>query len=214
MSATAPLADGTRTYSITSVDAAGNTRVQTGYPVTVDNVVPTALNLETANTAGGTQGRAEAGDPVTFTYSERIDPQSILTGWTGAPADVVVRLIDGGCVLVVLSTLCAADSLAVYDVTNSNALPLGTVDLGASDYHGTTLGILAPLTFGAIGTPSEMQQSGAAVVVTLGTASTAGGLAEAAGTTVWTPSATAYGAAGNNAATTAVTETGTADKEF
>lgn len=214
LTATTPLANGTRPYSISSVDVAGNTRTQTGYTVMVDNVEPTAVDIQTANNPAGVHGRADAGDTVRFTHSDRIDPESILAGWSGVPVNVVVRLIDGGCALVVLATVCAADTLAVYDATNTNQLPLGTVNLGEGDYYGTALGTAPPLTFGASGTASKMEQSGASVTITLGTPSATPGEAAAPGAMVWTPSASAYDAAGNHALTTPATEVGLADREF
>jgi hypothetical protein len=212
--ATTPLAEGPRPYSLTSVDAAGNGRTQSGFVVTVDNTVPTAVDIQTTNGAVGTQGSAEAGDTVTFIYSERVDPESILAGWGGAPVDVVVRIVDGGCLLVILSTTCASDSLVVYDAANATQLALGSVSLGRGDYHGTALGTAAPLAFGASGTKSNMVQSEAGVGVTLGTPSAAAGLAGAAGTMVWTPSTAAYDAAGNPVSASSATEGGPSDREF
>jgi hypothetical protein len=212
--ATSPLAAGARDYSVSSTDGAGNSRVETGFAVTVDNTAPVATDVQTTNKAGGTQGRAELGDAVAFTFSERIDPTSILAGWTGSSTNVVVRLVDGGCILNLLVTICNDDSLVVYDAANSSHLPLGSVNLKRGDHHGTVLGTSSPLTFGATGMPSTMLQSGSLVTVTLGTgsgtASTAGGTAAM----VWSPSTTAFDAAGNGASGTAVTETGAADRDF
>ena len=211
--AATPLAAGSYGYAITSVDAAGNARTQAGYTVSVDNTAPAAANVQTTNV--GTAGRAEAGDTVVFTFSEQVDPQSVLAGWTGTPTNVVVRLVDGGCVLNVLVTVCSNDSLAVYDAANATAVALGTVDLGRNDYHGGgLLGTATPVTFGASGTRSSMAQSVSAITVTLGTASASADTAAGTGTMVWSPAGTAYDRAGNLASTAAVTEGGAADKEF
>ncbi len=51
--------------------------------VTLDNTVPTASDIQTANN-GSIVGRAETGDTITYTFSEAMDPSSILSGWTGA----------------------------------------------------------------------------------------------------------------------------------
>ena len=56
--------------------------------------------------------------------------------------------------------------------------------------------------------------SGNTITITLGTQSAAATTAAATGTMSWTPSASATDPAGNATATTAVTESGTADKEF
>ena len=215
LTASTPLANGARAYSMASVDVAGNSRSQTGYSATVDNTAPSASDIQTTNVTGGVNGRAEAGDTVRFTYSEQVDPASILTGWSGSSTNVVLRLIDGGCTLSLLVTVCEDDRVEVYDAANADQLPLGTVDLNQSDYHGGgLLGTQAPLTFGASGTPSTMVQSGATITVTLGTASGAADTATSSGSMVWSPSTAAYDGAGNAALSSVVSELGTSDKEF
>lgn len=219
---TALAAPGT-TYSILStVDVAGNTQPQSNHSVLLDNIAPTAAGIQTAN-GGGTAGRAEAGDTITFTYSERIDPESMLTGWTGTAGtgQVVVRLRDGGCLKVLLSLDCNADSLVIYNGGNTTQLPLGTVNLAASDYNGPCGGLfsctLSDLYYGATGTPSTMVQTGNNIVITLGTLSAPGdGNANTGSTTTmqWSPSTVAYDAAGNNASGSNFNETGTSDREF
>ena len=208
------LAEGARQYAIRPTDAAGNTRTQEGFSVNIDNAAPGAVDVQTGNRVGGVEGRAEAGDTITFTYSERIDPASVLGGWTGSSTNVVVQIIDGGCALVGSATVCARDTLEVYHPTNIATVPLGTVRLPGGDYHGTALGVAAPLTFGATGTPSTMVQSAATITITLGTASATAGTAAQTGNMVWEPSSLVFDAAGNLALSTFVTEPGTSDKEF
>ena len=205
--------DGTRLYSITSIDLAGNTRTQSNLSVGVDNTAPFASDIQTAN-GGGTAGRAEAGDTITFTFSEQIDPQSVLAGWTGTSTNVVVRLIDGGCTLNLLVKVCSNDSFDVRNASNSATLPLGSVNLNNSDYHGGGLiGTSSPLTFGATGTPSTMVQSGSVITITLGTGS---GTADTGGTTTmtWSPSTVPFDAAGNNMSSASRNEQGASDREF
>ncbi|MDQ4096691.1 MAG: hypothetical protein M3144_02320 [Actinomycetota bacterium] len=214
LTAATPLAAGNRTYSTTSRDAAGNLRTQMGHSVTVDNTPPVAAAIQTANMAGGVSGRAESGDTVTFTYSEPIDPYSILAGWNGLATNVVVRLIDGGCTLSLLSLLCNDDSVRIYNAVNASQLPLGSVNLNRGDYHGTTLGTASALSFGAGGTPSTMVASGSAITVILGTASGSADTAAGAGAMVWAPSTSAYDGAGNTVASMTITEAGTSDKDF
>jgi len=209
--ATTPLSAGSKGYSITSLDVAGNTRTQTGYTVVVDNTVPTASGIQTTNVSGGTVGRAQLGDTIVFTYSEQIDPESILAGWTGSSTNVVVRLTDGGCTII----LCSDDSVTVRNAVNTAQLPLGSVNLNRHDYHGGgLLGAQPALTFGVTGTASTMTQSGATVTVVLGTASATADTAGGTATMAWSPSNLAYDAAGNVAAATSVDESGTADKDF
>jgi hypothetical protein len=198
ITANSTLAAGTYTYSITSTDAAGNSGTQTGFSVTVDNTAPAGSDVQTANKAGGTAGKAEIADTVTFTFSETMDTESILAGWTGPSTNVVVRLNNVG----------GSDTLEVWNAANTSQLPLGTISLGRTDY------VTANRTFGASGTASTMVQSGTTIMITLGTASGATGTAAGNGTMTWPPSATATDRAGNACSTASVTESGAADKEF
>ena len=45
---------------------------------------PTALSIAAANKTGGTAGKIENGDTLTFTYSEPITAASVWSGWNGA----------------------------------------------------------------------------------------------------------------------------------
>jgi len=198
LTAANPLAAGPYTYSIATTDGAGNPGSQAGLGVTVDNTATTAADVQTGN-GGAAVGRAEAGDTITYTFSEPIDPESILTGWTGAATDVVVRINDGA---------TATDKLVIYNSANSTQLRLGSVDLAQTGY------VAASRTFGATGTKSRMVRSGNAVTVTLGTASGAVTDAPSTSAMLWTPSASAYDRAGNAMSTATRTETGAADKEF
>jgi hypothetical protein len=197
LTANAVLTAGTYSYSLTSKDLANNSRTQSGSTVIVDNTAPTATDVQTTNKTGNTLGRPEIGDSITFTFSEPIDPISILANWTGTATGVVVRITNG-----------TNDTLTVFNATNTTQLPLGSVNLGRTDY------VTANATFGATGTASSMAQSTNAITVTLGTASAGPSTASANGSMIWTPSASAYDRAGNAETTTARTETGTADKDF
>ncbi len=190
--ADSPLAAGSHSYSITATDGAGNSNRQGGFSVTVDNTAPSANAIATANVGGGTAGRAELGDSVTFTYTEQIDPTSILNGWTGASTSVVVRINSSG----------ASDTLQVWDATNGAQLPLGQIALGANY-------VAASRTFGLTGTPSTMVQTAGAIKVTLGTPSGGTKTVPAGSTITWTPSTAPDDAAGNFVtATTTPTNTG------
>jgi hypothetical protein len=198
LTANASITAGTYSYTISMSDVAGNARVQTGFSVVIDNTVPSATDIQTANGAGGTNGLAQIGDTITYTYSEPIDPNSILAGWTGASQNVVVRL----------NQVTGNDSVTIFNSTNTTQLPFGTVSMNRSDYTSTSR------TFGATGTPSTMVMAGNAITFTLGTQSGAATTAAGTGNMSWTPSATAQDRAGNACSTTARTETGTADKDF
>jgi len=161
----------------------------------VDNTPPAASDLQSQN-GGATIGKMELGDKATYTFSELVDPNSILSGWTGAATNVVVRIVDSG----------SNDRLQVWNASNNAQLALGEVATGG-DYSGN-------VTFGASGTPSTMAMSGSTITITLGTASGSVKTVSAAKTMVWTPSASATDLAGNSMSTTPVTESGPSDKDF
>lgn len=197
LTANASLAAGTYSYSLTAKDLIGNSRTQGGYTVVVDNTAPTAADIQTTGKSGGIAGRPEIGDSITYTFSEPIDPTSILANWNGGATNVVVRV-----------TNTTGDPLTVWNAANTAQLPLGSVNLGRNDY------VTANATFGASGTASTMVLSGNAITITFGTASAGPSTASTTGTMAWTPSASAYDRAGNAETTTARSETGTADREF
>jgi hypothetical protein len=133
----------------------------------------------------------------TYTFSEPIDPGSILAGWTGAATNVVFRFVNGP----------QTDSFVVYNATNTAQLPLGSVDTGKKY-------VTQNITFGATGTPSTMVVSGSTITITLGTASGNTSTANGNVNMKWTPSVLATDRAGNPTTLTNVTETGTGDLDF
>jgi len=195
--ANAVLAAGAKSYSITATDVATNSATQGGFSVTVDNTRPTGAAISTAN-GGSIVGRPELGDSVTFTFSEEIDPHSVLAGWNGAATAVVVRIANAA----------GGDRLTIRNAANTAQLPLGPVNLGGTGY------LSATRNFGATGTASTMLMSGASITITFGTPS--GATTTQAGTTTmaWTPSTTATDRAGNRCLNTVVTESLPADVEF
>jgi hypothetical protein len=208
-----PLSAGSKGYTITSTDQLSYAGQQ-DFSTTVDNTAPSAADIQTANHAGGSSGVAEIGDTISFTFSEQIDPQSILAGWTGASTNVIVLLHDGGCVLNLLVKICGDDSFEVYN-GGSPLATIGPVDLKDPDYLGGGLiGGVSDAVFGSGGTPSTMVQSGASVVITLGTRS--GSSPDQGGTTTteWDSAASPYDAAGNTATGNVRTEQGASDREF
>ena len=196
LTATTPLAPGSYGYSVSATDGEENTTTETGYSVTVDNTGPSASDVQTANKAGGVAGRAESGDSITLTFSEPIEPDSVLAGWTGSATSVTLQLLNqsGG----------GGDRVQVWDAANTAQLPLGMVRLARNDY--TT----GAVTF----TGSTMTMSGNSITVVLGTPSGAVGTVTTASTMQWTPDATPTDRAGNVCSTTAVSESGAADIEF
>ena len=85
----ATLAQGTYTVQATQSDSAGNVGSSTTSTFTIDTTAPTAANVTTTNVAGGTAGSLDAGDTISFTFSEAMDPASIVGGWTGTASQPV-----------------------------------------------------------------------------------------------------------------------------
>jgi hypothetical protein len=203
LTANAGLTNGsTPTYSITGTDNAVNVTTLATPTVTVDNTAPTA-NTTTkvaATNQTGTVSKPDVGDRIVYTYSEQIDPESILAGWTGASTNITVRLNNN---TACPSSANANDNVTIFNTTNATQANIGCVDLLTTAY------VTANVTFGQTGstTLSTMSQSGNAITVTLG--STTGTTVTTAGTRnmIWWPSASAFDAAGNAETTTQQAET-------
>ncbi len=190
-----PMAAGTRTYSITMADIVAptpNSQTQTGFTVTIDNTAPAPVDMTSANRPGGTVGRAEQGDSITYTWSEPIDPDSLVPGWNGgSPTTVTVQIQNKG----------PNDLLLVQGAAGT--LNFGTVALqqnyaqGTRDFTGSTITML-----------------GNAVTIVLGTPSGATNLVTVLTPTTWQASAGAYDAAGNACSTTTITGSGSPRIDF
>jgi hypothetical protein len=208
--ADAVLSEGEKSYSVTATDVATNGKTLAGLSVTVDNTAPGASDVQTAN-GSTTVGRAQEDDTLTLTFSEPIEPGSVLSGWDGSATNVVVRLTNGG--LLGLGD----DDLEIRNAANSAALPFGRIDLKRTDYADGLLG--GSVDFGAGGNASTMTMTGSTVTVKLGNPVAVGlgsGTTTAAGSASmsWIPAATPTDLAGNLSSTTSATESGTADREF
>lgn len=189
-----PLTAGSKTYSITATDVATNANTQ-NYSATVDNTAPTASNITAVN--GSTiVGRPQQNDTITYTFSEAMDPDSLLTGWDGSGSQNVVVRFDNNAAC----TGGAADRVTIYNSTNTTQLNFGCVKFSGNF-------VTANRTFGASGTASSMVMSGNSVTITLGTQSGAGSTSAASQTDTWLPSASAFDQAGNAMSTTTDTTT-------
>jgi hypothetical protein len=181
-------------FRATSVDTLGHSSTSTSYTAKIDNTPPAGTGVQAVN-GGGTAGKMDAGDTVTFTYSEAMAPASILSGWDGSAVAATVRVTNG-----------TTDTMSIYDSTNATKLNLtGTTDLQLKANRVNFLGARFAAT---------MAMSGNSVIITLGS-TTSGTTTAATATTpmVWTPSASATDLAGNACSTTAVSESGT-DVDF
>jgi len=200
LTADTPKPDGTYAYSFATSDLAANTRTQTGFNVKVDGTAPSASDIQTSN-GGSIAGRPEANDTIVYTFSEAIDPESILAGWSGVAANVVVRIDNN-------AASGSNDRVTVYNAANTASLPFSSVNLGRNDY------VSANRTFGLTGTKSTMTMSGSTITVKLGTQSAAGTTSSSGAPMIWSPAAGPADLAGNAISLTARTEVGLSDTEF
>ena len=188
--------DGTYELRMQATDTLGHTSTSATVAVIVDNTSPTATNVQAAN--GGTLGRVDAGDIVTFTWSEPMAPASILAGWNGGSQAVRIRLTDGGTV----------STLDLYNAA-------GTTRLNVTNAF-NRLRLNADYANGTVWLNGTMTMSGNSLVVTVGSL-ISGTIRTGVTTTssmVWFSSNAATDAVGNNAAGNTVTETGATDRDF
>jgi hypothetical protein len=206
------LTEGAVSYAVLATDNASNSA--TGeWPATVDNTPPQATDVQATNAGGGTPGRAEQGDTVTFTYSEPVEPESILAGWSGGATNVVVRVTTG--IALIGGLLGQNEGLQVYDSANSALLPLGAVDLKQQYVAKTALLLTGTMSFGVSGTPSTMSISGGVLTIALGTRSGNNAVtATTPGTMAWAPSTIPYDRAANQGSGATANESGASDVEF
>jgi hypothetical protein len=189
----AALANGAYTYTHASTDVAGNNRNQTDFPVSVDAVAPTATNIQANNNGGaGGVGVPEAGDTLVYSFSEPIDPTTVLAGWNGGATNVTVSAAAAG---------VGAGLVSNWSV---QGVALGTIAASKHIKQNQTV------TFA-----SSMTMSGSTITIVLGSPSNASNVQTNPGShnLVWTPSATATDMVANATSTAAATETGS-DADF
>jgi hypothetical protein len=161
-----------------------------------DWVAPTATSIAAANKGGlgTTAGKLESGDTITFTFSEAIDPASILAGWSGASTAVRVRFTDAA----------SNDTFTVQDSSGGTTVKLGTVTTNGN-YVSANTNVASTIVRSA---------DGRSVVVTLGTPSNVSVLAVGAKNMSWALVAGPKDVAGNALATPATRAETDLDVDF
>ena len=197
-------------YDLRAVLVDGNGRSTTSGTVLsrrVDNDPIRGLDVQTTS-VGAAAGRPDAGDRITFTYSEEIVLSGVSAGWTGGSLAVTLRLRDGG----LLATGDSGDTLDV--LVDGVAVNLGSVNL-MEDYirAGRTALFAATIT-----ASRTIVGAAAATVVTLTVGAQTSGQplqsVNAGSTMVWTPSSAVTDLGGRPASSAPVNETGALDREF
>ena len=197
---TTTLPDGLYDIRSEATDSAGNTGTSTVVASRrVDNYVPSAANVQTAN-GGATPGVLEAGDTMTLTYSEEIDPTSIIAGWDGTGSRSIYAAFTHH---------NQGDRVLFYSATS----PYPVIPLAVSPGVNTG-GNYVPnggVTFNA-----TLTRSGASFTVTIGTSTggTPNATAPPAANMNWFPNSGAKDFLGKACTTTQRAETGASDVEF
>ena len=199
---TTTLSEAIYDFRATATDNALNPGYSTVVSRRVDNLVPSPVDVQTAN-GGATQGVIEAGDSITFTYSEPLDPSTIVAGWDGSgQQSIFAAFTHAG----------SGDKVTFYGQNPYPVLPFGptpTVDLKADFVSNANPSYTANLT-----------RSGNSFTVTFVTPNAAGFNTSpaAAANMVWTPSAAAKDYANKGVSTSPATKTetnsGVADRDF
>lgn len=201
------LPQGTYTAQATQSDSAGNSTTTAARTFTIDTTPPTRVSISAVN-GTGTAGHLDAGDVITFTYSEPITPSSILSTWSGASAATVkVRFFN------VSSTL---DGFTVLDGNSAANVKL---DAGTTNGPGVTLGTSTNYVTNTVNFTGSMTRSadGKSFVIVLGANDAASKIVAtpvSSAKMTWTPKAGPTDLAGNAiTSVTAFTETDT-DRDF
>jgi hypothetical protein len=209
LTASTPVAEGAKSYTLGLRDVAANNGTSASYNVVLDNTAPAATDVQTTNS--GTAGRPTNGDKMIYTFSEPIDPDTIKSGWDGSSTAVWAEVLDGGSGLLGLGLGAGNDVFTVEPSGGGTPLPL-TVGMGTDDYAYDIL-IVLRVACDATFHSSTMAMTGNTVTVTLGGS---GGCprTSGAGTMTYAPTAGATDRAGNALPTTQRSETGGNDADF
>jgi hypothetical protein len=175
------LGSGAKSYSLALADAAGNSRSQS-FSVTVDNTTLAGADFETANGAGGTAGKAEKGDMVSFVFNKSVDPNSIVSGWNGSGSKSV--------------------TVSIADTSSNDTLSVSGATIGSVRLQGDYTNSGKTTTFAT----SSLSVSGSTVSIVLGADSAGTARTETSkNAPEWTPSSSLYDFAGDACSTSKVT---------
>lgn len=185
LKAKSSLGSGSKSYSLDLYDKAGNHQSQS-FSVTAYASFK-ANDIETANGSGGTEGKPEKGDSISFEFNNIPEAKTIVSGWNGTGTKSVTVSI-------------AANSS--NDLLTFSGATIGSVELKGDFTESSSL------TFSG----STMSLSGSTVTIVLGAVSGTAKLNTAKTKAIWTPTASIGDLAGNSCSTSGVT--GSSQKQF
>lgn len=200
-------ADGQYDIRAVMVDGSGRTTTSSTVMTWVDNYPVRAYAVETAN-GGFTIGRLENRDSMTLTYSKRVNLSGIVSGWTGSPLAVTVRLRDGA-----LTGLSSTDD-TITVLRNGSAVNLGSVNL-KQNYIASQASAEFAATMTTVTTTVNGVQA-TRIVLTIGaqTSGTTPSTVSTSSAAIWTPSTLVTDVSGRPVASTPTVETGFSDRQF
>lgn len=207
---TTTLADGLYDFRATLVDGSGKTTVSATLSARrIDNTPLKAYDVQAVN-GGARAGRLDAGDKLTFTYTDQVAPASVMAGWTGTSTAVTLRLRDGNAVTAGLGG--SNDTVDV--LSGSTVLNLGSVNLKGNFIKNNKTAAFAATMVAS--TTTVNGTTATVVTVTVGAMSSGGGLRTSTSSqaSIWTPSVAALDANGRPCSAAPATELGTLDKDF
>jgi hypothetical protein len=189
--------DGTYQTRVIATDTLGHTTTSSTISLIIDNTGPNASDVQAAN--GGTAGRIDAGDSITFTWSEPMAPASILAGWDGSATAARV-FVDN-------NVQGNNDAIVIYNSTGATRLNLTSA---------TALRLNANYVNNDVWLNGTVSMSGNNVVVSIG--SLISGTINTGVTTQvdmdWYSSNAATDVVGNPASGNTDQESGAADRDF
>jgi hypothetical protein len=185
LTAASSLGSGVKSYALDLADKAGNEGEQ-GFSVTVYGPF-SGSGFDTANVAGGTEGKPEKGDSVSFEFDNVPEAKTIVSGWNGSGTkSVTVSIAENG----------SNDLLGVSGAT------IGSVELKGDFTEGSSV----------VFSGSSMSLGGSTVTIVLGTSSGVAKVDTSKSKPAWTPSASIADLAANACSTSTVT--GSNQKQF
>lgn len=172
---------GSKSYALTLLDGAGNTRVQS-FPVLLDNGPFAGSSFSTANGSGNNSGEPEEGDTIAFTYNDVPEVETIKSSWDGDATSVKVSIADS---------------------SGTETLSVSGVSLGSVSLKGDYVDSGKTVSFSS----SSMTLSGSTVTIVLGERSSSSNVNDdnSNRAPIWTPSSAADDLAGNACSTATVT---------
>jgi len=191
---TTTVTDGSYDLEALATDSVGHTTSVLRTARVVDNTAPAPVDVQAAN-GGATAGQPEAGDSVTFTFTEALAPASVLAGWDGSALAVRASFTNAGG-SDTLDVLNAAGTTRTNLMFAANSLTVGNVVSANTVFNAT------------------MARSGATIIVTLGAIQSGTVRTDNAGGMSWRSATAVTDLAGNAGTGATVTESGASDRDF